>query len=167
MKKTLLSGALLILPLLGFSQMGVPQTVYDPTAAANMTTQIKNTSTQIVQLEKSLQYMEKASETMNAVSGYVRDASIIKDITDMYKESIMMASKIRAEIPKIKNPDTQKRVLGDLIRTIAILNKGISFTNSILSDNFFKMTDKDRLDLLNTERRKILIQRSRLAAYMQ
>ena len=50
MKKTLLSGALLILPLLGFSQMGVPQTVYDPTAAANMTTQIKNTSTQIVQL---------------------------------------------------------------------------------------------------------------------
>ena len=104
---------------------------------------------------------------MNAVSGYVRDASIIKDITDMYKESIMMASKIRAEIPKIKNPDTQKRVLGDLIRTIAILNKGISFTNSILSDNFFKMTDKDRLDLLNTERRKILIQRSRLAAYMQ
>lgn len=165
MKKKLFNVALVLMPFLGFSQMGASLT-FDATNAANMSTQISNTTQQISQLEKSLEYMKKAQETLNKVNGYVRDVSSVTEITGMYKEAVSIASRVRTDAQRIKNPNTRKRVLTNVSQILASLSTGVSFVNKIVSNDFFKMTDKERLDLLSTERRKVFIKKSRLSAYL-
>lgn len=165
MKKKLFNVALVLMPFLGFAQMG-GSVVFDPTQASNMSTQISNTTQQINQLEKSLEYMKKAQETLNKVNGYVRDVSSITEITGMYKQAVSIASRVRTDAQRIKNPNTKKRVLTNVSQLLNSLSNGVSFVNKILTNDFFKMTDKERLDLLNTERRKIFIKKSQLSAYL-
>lgn len=165
MKKKLFNMALILMPFLGFAQMG-GSVVFDPTQASNMSTQISNTTQQINQLEKSLEYMKKAQETLNKVNGYVRDVSSITEITGMYKQAVSIASRVRTDAQRIKNPNTRKRVLTNVSQLLTSLSNGVNFVNKILTNDFFKMTDKERLDLLNTERRKIFIKKSQLSAYL-
>jgi len=165
MKKKIINMALILLPFLGFSQMGASLT-FDATNAANMSTQISNTTQQINQLEKSLEYMKKAQKTLNEVNGYVRDVSSITEITQMYKQAISIASRVRTDAQRIKNPNTRKRVLTNVSQLLTSLSNGVSFVNKILTNDFYKMTDKERLDLLNTERRKVFIKKSQLSAYL-
>lgn len=166
MKKKLFNMALILMPFLGFAQMGASLT-FDATQAANMSTQISNTSQQISQLEKSLEYMKKAQETLNKVNGYVRDVSSITEITGMYRESISIATRVKNDAQRIKNPNTRKRVLTNVSQLLNSLSGGVTFVNKVLTNDFFKMTDKERLDLLTTERRKIFIKKSKLSAYLQ
>lgn len=165
MKKKLINVALILLPFLGFAQVG-GSVVFDPTQASNMSTQITNTTKQIAQLEKSLEYMKKASETLDKVNGYVRDVSSVTEITSMYKESVSIATRVKNDAQRIKNPNTRKRVLTNVSQLLSSLTTGVSFVNKILSNDFFKMSDKDRLELLNNERRKILIKKSKLTSYL-
>lgn len=165
MKKRFINTALVLLPFFGIAQMGA-SVVFDPTAATNMSTQIANTTQQIGQLEKSLAYMKKASETLDKVNGYVRDVSSVTEITNMYKESVSIASRVRTDAQRIKNPNTRKRVLTNVSQLLTSLTTGVTFVNKILSNDFFKMSDKERLELLNTERRKILIKKSKLTSYL-
>lgn len=165
MKKKLFNLTLILLPFLGVAQIG-GSVVFDPTQASNMSTQIANTTQQIGQLEKSLEYMKKASETLNKVNGYVRDVSTVTEITNMYKESVSIASRVRTDAQRIKNPNTRKRVLTNVSQLLTSLTSGVAFVNKILTNDFFKMTDKERLELLNTERRKILIKKSKLTSYL-
>lgn len=165
MKKNIIKITLLFLPFFGFSQMGA-SVVFDPTAATNMSTQIANTTQQIGQLEQSLQYMQKASETLSKVNGYVRDVSSLTEISQMYRESISLANRVRTNAQAIKNPANKKRVLTNVSQLLTSLSTGIDFVTKIVSNDFFQMSDKERLDLLTTERRKVLIKRSKLTGYL-
>lgn len=165
MKALLLKTAFLLLPIMGFSQFGVPQTVYDPAAAANMGKQIATSAEQLNQFQKSLEYLKKAEDKLNQVSGYVRNMEDLNEIKEMYAESISMTSKIRAQLPRIKNPNTKILVTSQLTDIVKNLNGSINFITKILSSNFFSMSDKERMELIDEERSKILINRSKLAAY--
>lgn len=165
MKALLLKTAFLLLPIMGFSQFGVPQTVYDPAAAANMGKQIATSAEQLNQFQKSLEYLKKAEDKLNQVSGYVRNMEDLNEIKEMYAESISMTSKIRAQLPSIKNPNTKILVTSQLTDIVKNLNGSINFITKILSSNFFSMSDKERMELIDEERSKILINRSKLAAY--
>lgn len=162
MKKQIFKIAVLLLPVFGYSQM----VVTDPTQAANMSTQIQATTQQIVQLDKSLEYMKKASDAVTKVSGYVRDVNDLTKITKMYKESISNATKIRNNLSKIKDSGRRNEVAKDVSKILESLNGSITFINKILSNNFFAMSDKERMDLITAERRKVLIQKSRLVTYL-
>ena len=95
------------------AQMGVPQTVYDPTASANMGKQIQASTQQLSQLEQTVEYMKKAEEKLNQVNGYVRDMEDLKKIVEMQKVSLQNATKIQQKIGKIKNATIRKKILSD------------------------------------------------------
>lgn len=54
----------------------------------------------------------------------------------------------------------------DVSTILKSLNESITFINKILSNNFFAMSDKDRMDLISAERRKVLINKSKLVTYL-
>lgn len=159
MKAKFLKLLMLLVPFVAFAQGAV---VFDPTQAANMSEQIANTSKQISQFEKSLEYMQKAEDKLSQVSGYVRDVEDLRKIAKMYKESINLAQKIRNDIPKIKNPATQKYYISVVSETLASLNNSVVFINNVLKSNFFKMTDKERMDLISKERSRVFLKKSKL-----
>ena len=129
-----------------------------------MSTQIQATTQQIVQLDKSLEYMKKASDAVTKVSGYVRDLKELEEIAELYKEAISLSKQARQKLSK-KRPATQKRIADDIINILSTLNQSITFINKIMSNNFFAMSDKERVELLREERSKILINRSALVTY--
>ena len=160
MKKQIFKIAVLLLPVLEYSQM----VVTDPTQAANMSTQIQATTQQIAQLDKSLEYMKKTSDAVTKVSGYVRDLKELKEISDLYKEAISLSKQARQKLSK-KRPATQKRIADDILSILSTLNQSITFVNKIMANNFFSMSDKERVELLREERSKILMNRSALVTY--
>ena len=111
--------------------------------------------------------MQKASDAVNNVSGYVRDISAIREISSMYKESISMASRIRTNVNTMKNVQNKTRVVKNVSDTLTSLSTGLTFVNKVLTNDFFKMSDKERLDLLNEERRKVLLKRAKLASFLK
>lgn len=161
MKKQVIKIVLGLLPVLGFSQM----VVHDPVQEANMATQISNSSEQIIQMEKSLEYMKKSAETLEKVSSHIRNLKDLEKITGIYRESFALAQKVRSNIHKVKSPARQKMIMDDVADIISSLSEGIQFVGKILSNDFYKMTDKERMDLISTERRKVLMKRARLISY--
>lgn len=161
MKKQIIKVAMVLLPVCGFSQM----VVHDPVQEANMAQQISNSSQQVVQMEKSLEYMQKSAEKLNKVNSYLRNLQDLEKITRLYKESISLAQKARNNVSKIKGANSQRQAINDIAGIISSLEQGIRFVSQILSNDFYSMTDKDRMDLINKERRKILMKRVRLLSY--
>jgi hypothetical protein len=84
----------------------------------------------------------------------------------MYQESISMASRIRTDVNKIKNVENKTRIVSNVSDVLKSLNTGLTFVNKVLTNDFFKMSDKERLDLLNEERRKVLLKRAKLASFL-
>lgn len=166
MKALLLKTAFLLLPIMGFSQFGVPQTVYDPAAAANMGKQIATSAEQLNQFQKSLEYLKKAEDKLNQVNGYVRNMKDLNDIKNMYAESISMSQKIRVGIPRMKNVRAQKLMTSNVTNIVTSLNDSINFITKILSSNFFSMTDTERMDLIKKEKSKVFLRKSQLASYL-
>ncbi len=137
------------------AQMGVPQTVYDPTASANMGKQIQASTQQLSQLEQTVEYMKKAEEKLNQVNGYVRDMEDLKKIVEMQKVSLQNATKIQQKIGKIKNATIRKKILSDTTTSIREISNSIVFINKILSSGFFSMSDNERMTWIKTQRDKV------------
>ncbi|MRM84275.1 hypothetical protein [Riemerella anatipestifer] len=157
MKKNILI-LMVTLPILGLSQT----VVYDPTQAANMGTQIQNSATQVAQLDKSLEYMQKASEKLDKVSGYVRDLQDLKEIADMSRESFRIAQQLRANLPKVKSQSRRQLYTKKITQSLKSINESLAFVNKVVSNNFFSMSDKDRMELIKRERHRVHISRTKL-----
>ena len=139
------------------AQMGVPQTVYDPTASANMGKQIQASASQLTQLEKTVEYMKKAEEKMQQVNGYVRDMVDLKKIVVMQKNSLENATKVQQRIGKIKNPTIRKGIIDDTTNSLREISNSIIFINKILSSGFFSMSDTERMEWIKKQRDKVFI----------
>lgn len=163
MKKRLLSVAIVMLPFLGFAQIG-GSVVYDPTQAMNMTTQINNTATQINQLEKSLKYMEKAEEKLSKVSGFLRDVEDLRRILDLHKRCFEGAKKARIYAGTL-NPQRQRIVVDNITNSLKSANSSVTLINKVLTNNFFHMSDKDRMDLIARERVRVSLSYAHIRKY--
>lgn len=137
------------------AQLGVPQTVYDPTASANMGKQIEASAQQLTKLEKTVEYMKKAEEKLQQVNGYVRDMEALKQVVDMQKQSLLNATKIQNKIGKIKNATVRRRIIDDTTASIREISNSILFINKILSSGFFSMSDNERMQWIETQREKV------------
>ncbi len=137
------------------AQMGIPQTVYDPTASANMGKQIEASTQQLTKLEKTVDYMKKAEEKLEQVNGYVRDMEDLKKIVEMQKTSLMNATKIKEKIGRIKNAQIRKKIIDDTTTSIREISNSIVFINKILGSGFFSMTDNERMTWIKAQRDKV------------
>lgn len=150
---------------INFLTAQVPKVVYDPTAAVNMGKQIQSANSQLKQLERTVQYYEKAEKALSNVSGYVRNMEDIKEILELQQKSLSNAQKIRDNINKYS--DRRKAtILKNTANNLKEITSSISFINKILTNGFFKMNDIDRMSLIKEERNKVFFQytmiRSRL-----
>lgn len=143
-----------------YSQMAV----YDAGTNAQMGEQIATAGKQLSQLEKTYILLNEASDKFNHVNGYVKNINDLKQITIMYRDVISSASQIRQDLPKIKNLATQRLVVKKLQNILTTLGTSIETINLVLSNDFFKMDDTQRMNIISKERRKILIKKSQLAA---
>lgn len=149
MKKLLLF-TLLFIGLIAKAQFGVPQTVYDPTASANMSTQIKQSIQQVSQLEKSYDLMKKADEAVKQVNGYVQQAGYLQNIIIKQKEAINNAN----EILKISRSMKGVSIAG-VQQNLAMISGSVKNVQALLSNGIFNMNDSERLNRLDKEYQKV------------
>lgn len=162
MKKQIIKVAMVLLPVCGFSQM----VVHDPVQEANMAQQISNSSQQVVQMEKTLEYMQKSAEKLNKVNSYLRQIKDLEKITRLYRESISLAQKARANVYRMKGKKRPQQAMKNIAGIISSMEEGIRFISQVLSSDFYNMTDKDRIDLIDKELGKILVRRAKLQSYV-
>lgn len=143
-----------------FAQMAVTDVGASAQLAATNSTLASTLSTasaQLTQLEKNYEQIMKASEKVEKVNKAIKSVEKIEDFIKMQKEIIGNIKAMTQLKSKHLNPNKMKMVLNT---TSAI----ISNVQKILSDGFFNLNDKERVDLLKDEKHQLEINlvRSRL-----
>lgn len=128
-----------------FAQMAV----VDAGANHQMAKQITQSAAQIKQLEKSYQLMKDAQDKYNKVNGYIQQMGQLQNIINLQKQAISNSNKIlqkaRAGKFDVSSIGTQLSQISGSIKTVqALLNNGM-----------FKMSDSERITLLENEYNKV------------
>ncbi|MBD8019058.1 hypothetical protein [Kaistella pullorum] len=128
-----------------FAQMAV----VDAGANHQMAKQITQSAAQIKQLEKSYQLMKDAQDKYNKVNGYIQQMGQLQNIINLQKQAISNSNKIlqkaRAGKIDVSSIGTQLSQISGSIKTVqALLNNGM-----------FKMSDSERITLLENEYNKV------------
>lgn len=128
-----------------FAQMAV----VDAGANHQMAKQIMQSAAQIKQLEKSYQLMKDAQDKYNKVNGYIQQMGQLQNIINLQKQAISNSNKIlqkaRAGKFDVSSIGTQLSQISGSIKTVqALLNNGM-----------FKMSDSERITLLENEYNKV------------
>lgn len=143
-----------------FSQMAVTDVGASAQLAATNSTLASTLSTasaQLTQLEKNYEQIMKASEKVEKVNKAIKSVEKIEDFIKMQKEIIANIKAMTNLKSKHLNPTKMTMVLNTTSSIISNVQK-------ILSDGFFNLNDKERVDLLKEERHQLEINlvRSRL-----
>lgn len=143
-------------------------TVHDPTNAVNMSKQIETSTQQVTQLEKTVEYMKKAEEKLSQVNGLVQNIDEIKEIMLLQKQSLRYANIIKnKKLPTIKDPQYIRQIVSNTTNSLQTINSSIKFINNILTNGFFKMSDAERINLIENQREKVFTQYAKLMGQAQ
>lgn len=154
MKKLILS--ITFLSTIGsYAQMSVVDAGANKTMGSQLTTATK----QLAQAEKSYAMLEKASEKVEKVSSAIKSVNEIGGFLKMQNE-ILSNVKI---VLGAKNKRVSTKKIDALLNSTTT---SISNVRKLLSNSFFSLNDKERLDLLQAEKKTIAVEllRSRMYA---
>ena len=144
MKKNFTS-LLLLLSTFMFAQMAT----YDAAAQANMMQQIAQTTKQLEQAERSYAILEKAKDKVDKVSSAIKQVNEIKSFIEMQSEIL---NNVATVLQSKRKYITDKQ----LQRIIKSTGKSIVNIKNLLSDDFFSLNDKERMDLIKEEKVELL-----------
>lgn len=151
--KTFITSLLLVLAGISYGQ--VPTVTFDPTQAENMAQSITASLEQLEKLEKITKYYEVAQDNVEKVNKMILKLDEIKEITEMHQYILEYAPKIKNYISGIKNPLEKKNSLNSLAKVLKLAHKATSELILITSDNYLKMTDKERIDYIKEKKREM------------
>lgn len=151
----------LILTITFLSTIGsyAQMAVIDATANTTMSSQLATASKQLVQAEKNYAMLEKASEKVEKVSNAIKSVNEIGGFLKMQNEILSNVKIVLGAKNKRVSP---KKIDALLSSTTA----SISNVRKLLSNSFFSLNDKERLDLLQAQKKTIGVEllRSRMYA---
>lgn len=154
MKKVILL-AVLFGTFLGVKVQAQGMIVYDPTNEAKMGTIISNSVEQLSKLEKTVDYMKKAEEKLSRVNGYLQKVEDVQKIIDLQRKSIKEAIRVRDKVLKMKGSQSARQYTKTLSSALSAIKNSISNVNSILTNGYFSMSDKERIDFIRQERSRV------------
>ena len=151
----------LILTITFLSTIGsyAQMAVIDATANTTMSSQLATASKQLVQAEKNYAMLEKASEKVEKVSNAIKSVNEIGGFLKMQNEILSNVKIVLGAKNKRVSPKKIDALLSSTTTSISNVRK-------LLSNSFFSLNDKERLDLLQAQKKTIGVEllRSRMYA---
>lgn len=144
MKTLFLTTILFFLSIFSYGQMAV----VDAGVNASLTSQIATASKQLVEAQKSYELLEKSADKIEKVSQAIKSVAEIGEFLQM--QSTILKNLSQASRNKNISQDKVNKILNGTQRSI----KGVQ---NLLSNSFFSLNDKERLDLLKEEKESIQI----------
>lgn len=145
MKKLIL--AITFLSTIGsYAQMSV----VDAGANTTMSSQLATATKQLAQAEKSYAMLEKASEKVEKVSSAIKSVNEIGGF-------LKMQNKILSNLQKVSTSKKGNKVSVQSMEVLESTKKSIEGIKNLLSNKFFSMSDKERLDLIEKEKQSLQI----------
>ena len=137
------------------SAQGMP--VYDNTNFLTLGKQLIESGKQTSQLIQTVKFLKEQKERLDRVNAVVRDLKLIREIVDDHKT---LHTEIRREFrqlgssPLLRNQELQ--ILSAYLEgAMAQSMDDLELIRELLQHDRFKMTDKDRIDLLQQRRRRM------------
>ncbi|MEN9919751.1 MAG: hypothetical protein RL662_2187 [Bacteroidota bacterium] len=139
-----------------YSQIpSTPQVVIDPTSIEKITKTIE------IGLETN-KTLKESQQILSQINAAVTTSRQIAETIRLQKESLEFARLLStSDFSRIK-PTDARDILQRASLNIENINNLVSDLNKILTTDFFKMSDKERIDLLQLNRDKAFIQWAKL-----
>ena len=146
-----------------FSQCPVPQVVTDVTANKSLKLQLANSGQQLKQLEDNYAVLQDAKDKYEKVSSIVTSVFELKEIIDLQAEAIENTNLV------LNNNNLKGKRLTNMLETltkqVSSIEKHVTLIDQVLTDGFFDMTDKERVEMFESTREKVFFLTSRTRGY--
>ncbi len=143
--KRLLLALTLMIGFCAFAQVAV----VDAAANHQMAKQITQSAAQIKQLEKSYQLLKDAQEQYNKVNGYIQQMGQLQNIINLQKQAINNSNKI------LQKARAGKFDVSGISSQLSQISGSIKTVQALLNNGMFKMSDSERITLLENEYNKV------------
>ncbi|MFK7102226.1 hypothetical protein V3471_14750 [Flavobacterium oreochromis] len=157
MKKLIL---LLFIGFYGTNSAQIPVT--DSAANGTLTSQLTTATTQLTQLYKTYDLIKETAEKVEKVNNAVKSVQNIGKLISMQSEAIKNTKKIM----QYSNGRLSSPMIRQLNRSLSTINRSISVIQSTLSNSFFNMNDKERMEIAELEKNKVFIQSVKIKAML-
>lgn len=152
---------LFLASFVGYSQAGAMAT-FDFTQALNMTEAINSGLEQLDKLDRMIDYYQKVEEKIQKVNRVILKLDRIRRIVSDQRFILNSIEQSKNFITKLEN-STQKRIYVNNLRNILYETQEASQELSeITRDDFLNLSDKDRLELIEKNEKKIKRNKARL-----
>ena len=151
--KVLAASAFLFIATTGQIQaQGIP--VYDNTNFISLIKQIFESAKQTSEMIKTVKFLKQAKETVDKVNNAVKQYEAVKEITENNKALVNM---VKSDLRGILNspyiqPDEIDAVSSAFTSIIDGSLRNLEFMNQVLSNDFLKLNDAERLAILEEHR---------------
>lgn len=137
--------------------------VSDVTANQTLASQLTSSGKQLAQLEKSYKLLKDAEKKFQKVNSIVTSVYKVKDIIDLQTEAIENIKLV------LKNTNLKgkkrERLVKTLTNNLVSITRRVSIVTDVLQDGFFDMTDKERIDMFDKERRAVFTLMAKTRGY--
>ncbi len=151
--KTIMLSAIFYIATSGqMKAQGIP--VYDNTNFLSLIKQLFESAKQTTEMIKTVKYLKQAKEAIDKVNSAVKQYEAVKEITANNEELVNM---IRSDLRSILNspyirPDEIDAVSNAFNSIIDGSLSNLEFMEQVLSNNLLKLTDSERLAILEAQR---------------
>ena len=151
--KTIIVSVFLVIASTGqMSAQGIP--VYDNTNFLSLIKQLFESAKQTSEMIKTVKFLKQAKETIEKVNSAVAQYEAVKEINENNEALVIM---VRNDLRGILNspyihPDEIDAVSNAFNTIIDGSLRNLEFMNQVLSNDFLKLNDAERLEILEAHR---------------
>ncbi len=151
-RKLILSFMLLMAMTIKSSAQGIP--VYDNVGFISLVKQIFESAKQTSEMIKTVKFMKQAKEAIDKVNDAVKQYEAVKEIT---ANNEVLVNMVRSDLRGILNSPYIRRDEVDAVSNAfnTIIDgslRNLEFMNQVLSNDFLKLNDGERLAILEKHR---------------
>lgn len=151
--KVLMASAFIFIATTGQIQaQGIP--VYDNTNFISLIKQIFESAKQTSEMIKTVKFLKQAKETVDKVNNAVKQYEAVKEITE---NNTALVNMVKSDLRGVLNspyiqPDEIDAVSSAFTSIIDGSLRNLEFMNQVLSNDFLKLNDAERLAILEEHR---------------
>jgi len=149
MRKIIFIGILIFISFKINAQM----IVNDPTNQVQLVELVKNGAEQTEKINKQLDIIKEAKENLEVVNSYLKRTNTVTNALSQSKSIIENLNRTTKELSKLNNlsPRYFSSVINSMNGYYSALTQNVSNITSYLTDGHFKMSDAERLQLIDKE----------------
>lgn len=152
---------LLLASYVGYSQAGAMAT-FDFTQALNMSEAINSGLEQLDQLDKMIDYYQKVEDKIQKVNKVILRLNRLKEIVSDQKYILGAVEKAKKFISSVESPAKKKAYVNSLKNILRETQEATNELSEVTRDDFLNLSDKERLDLIETNEQKIKLNKAKL-----